>query len=288
MGQKRRMTYAEALRLAQEQLVAEAMALRLGAGAEQEDEVDPAEPLRRFLRRYLGNRYAIASGRAFDSKGGASEHLDVVLYDAFHCPDPQGCEETETFFAESVCAVIDVHWTLTAEALAEALERIASVKALDRSAFIRRGGPPDPLAAPYGADPYGPLPPVWGMVFAYQGDGLSDALMPALAGLLGEFPEEEQTDCVCVLDQGLVCREEDERLEDWTVVSSYPGTTLRCYERPDEGWLILRPVLSRALSSRELGTPDTALYLPIILPNLPPPKFLEDYEREAEDGEEDE
>ena len=284
MPEKRRMTYAEALRLAMEQLVAEAMACRLGAEEGREDEADPAEPLRRFLSRYIGNRYGIAAGRAFDSQGGASDALDIVLFDAYQCPDRQTCEESGAFFAESVCAVIAVHWTLTTDDLAESLERIASVKALDRSAFIRRGGPPDPLAVPYGADPAGPLPPVWGMVFAYQGDGLSDALMPALAGLDQELPEEERTDCLCVLDQGLVCRGEREGMDQWSVESSYPGTSLHCYERPDEGWLVLRPLLTRELASRELGTPDTMRYLPVILPNLPPPTIL-DGDEQVEDDE---
>ena len=57
------------------------------------------------------------------------------------------------------------------------------------------------------------------------------------------------------------------------------------FETDDEGWLVLRPMLTRELASRELGTPDTMRYLPVLFPNLPPPKFLEDYEQDEDEEE---
>lgn len=287
MADQRRRTYADLLRQAMEQLQAEAMAYRAGAEEGCEDETDPAEPLRQFLSRYLGSRYGFGAGWTYDSKGQASDYLGIILYDAAHCPLRPLAEEEGQFFSESVCAVIDVHWTLTADALAEAAERVASVKALDRSAFIRRDGPPDPLAAPDGVVHYGPLPPVWGLVFGFQGDSLSDVLLPTLAGLDQSVPEEEQVDCVCVLDQGLILRGEAESMPDWSVVSSFPGTSLCCCERPDEGWLLLYPVLTRELSSRELGSPELSRYLHILFPDLPPPRRIGDDEPDEEEGDEE-
>ena len=39
-----------------------------------------------FLKSFLPNRYAVAKGFVFDSKGSISDQIDVIIYDPHHSP----------------------------------------------------------------------------------------------------------------------------------------------------------------------------------------------------------
>ena len=87
-----------------------------------------------FLESFLPNRYAVSKGFVFDSKGGVSEQIDLIIYDPFHSPlilDEGNGEKCIT--AESVYAVFEVKPNANKSHVEYADEKISSVKKLHRT-----------------------------------------------------------------------------------------------------------------------------------------------------------
>ena len=99
----------------------------LGSGRE--------EIIRRFLQDYLPKKFEVSAGFAFDSHGKVSKQLDIIIANSFECPLFRNCRRQPLFAVESIVAVGQVKSSMTSrKQFRSALENIASVKALDRSA----------------------------------------------------------------------------------------------------------------------------------------------------------
>ncbi|MCA9074738.1 MAG: hypothetical protein KDA93_06880 [Planctomycetaceae bacterium] len=93
------------------------------------------EIFRRFLRDYLPKRFEVATGFVFDSAGQVSNQMDVIIADSSVCPRFEAAGGKFYFPCESVVATGQVKSSITSEKeLRNALDNIASVKQLDRSA----------------------------------------------------------------------------------------------------------------------------------------------------------
>ena len=61
-----------------------------------------------FFRSFLPNKYSVDKGFVFDSQGGVSEQIDIIIYDSLYSPLIFGTDAGEKFItAESVYAVFD-------------------------------------------------------------------------------------------------------------------------------------------------------------------------------------
>ncbi|HEY2857045.1 MAG TPA: DUF6602 domain-containing protein [Terracidiphilus sp.] len=96
------------------------------------------EVIRQFLRHYLPRRFEISHGFAFDSAGGISKELDVIVADAQCSPRFETAGGVRYFPCESIVAVGQVRSSLAGrEQLRDVLSNLESAKSLDRSAAAR-------------------------------------------------------------------------------------------------------------------------------------------------------
>lgn len=87
-----------------------------------------------FLKSFLPNRYAVAKGFVFDSKGSISDQIDVIIYDPHHSPLIFIGENDEHYVtAESVYAVFEVKPKANKGNMAYAQEKIGSVRDMHRT-----------------------------------------------------------------------------------------------------------------------------------------------------------
>lgn len=86
-----------------------------------------------FLKRIVPREYGVSTGFVIDGCGGISRQIDVVIYrTSYHPVITIG--GVDHFLVESVAAAIEVKAAIgSRETLAQALENVASVKALDRT-----------------------------------------------------------------------------------------------------------------------------------------------------------
>ena len=83
------------------------LGLRLGHPVSQGDLSE--EEWLAFLNSFLPKRYAASKGFVFDSAGGTSEQIDVIIYDPLHSPLIMKTRNGENYVtAESVYAVFEV------------------------------------------------------------------------------------------------------------------------------------------------------------------------------------
>jgi len=86
-----------------------------------------------YLLRLLPDRFAIDSGFVIDSSGSRSRQIDIVIYDKIIAKPFVVPGQVHFFPCECVVAVGEVKSNITSRAtLSDALEKIRSVKALDR------------------------------------------------------------------------------------------------------------------------------------------------------------
>jgi hypothetical protein len=87
-----------------------------------------------FMQSFLPSRYAVSKGFVFDSKGGISEQIDVIIYDPHHSPLIYDTPNGERYVtAESVYAVFEVKPVADKENLEYAQDKIESVRNLCRT-----------------------------------------------------------------------------------------------------------------------------------------------------------
>ncbi len=93
------------------------------------------EIVREFLQAHLPRRFEVATGFAFDCTGRLSKQLDVVIFDASICPRFELPGHKFLFPCEAIVAVGQVKSSVSSrQQFRDALDNLASVKALDRSA----------------------------------------------------------------------------------------------------------------------------------------------------------
>ncbi|MBM6756987.1 hypothetical protein H6A18_10795 [Collinsella tanakaei] len=87
-----------------------------------------------FLESFLPSRYAVSKGFVFDSHGGISDQIDVIIYDRHHSPLILKTPNDERYVtAESVYAVFEVKPEADEGNIRYALDKINSVRDLHRT-----------------------------------------------------------------------------------------------------------------------------------------------------------
>ena len=100
-----------------------------------------------FLKSFLPSRYAVSKGFVFDSHGGISDQIDVIIYDRHHSPLILETPNGERYVtAESVYAVFEVKQEVNEGNIRYALDKINSVRDLHRTsrAMVASGRPVEP------------------------------------------------------------------------------------------------------------------------------------------------
>lgn len=90
------------------------------------------EIVKKFFRPFLPNAYGISGGQAFGADGTISKQLDVVIYDAIYSYIAPYMKDFAYFPCESVYGNIEIKSVLNSQSFKEAVENIASLKALKR------------------------------------------------------------------------------------------------------------------------------------------------------------
>ena len=86
-----------------------------------------------WLERSLPTRYRVARAFAIDHRGGVSEQLDCIIYDAHFTPRLFGDGDNLYIPAEAVYATFEVKQTVNAEHLEYARKKAASIRRLKRT-----------------------------------------------------------------------------------------------------------------------------------------------------------
>ncbi len=88
----------------------------------------------KFLKSFLPSRFEVSKGFVFDSVGGVSDQIDVIVYDPLHSPlifDTDNGEKYVT--AESIYAVFEVKQKADKQNVQYADKKIQSVVSLKRT-----------------------------------------------------------------------------------------------------------------------------------------------------------
>ena len=96
---------------------------------------------RKWLENYLPKRYAVEKGIIVDSKGNASDQIDIVIYDKHYSPFIFNKDDIKFIPAESVYCVFEVKQVLDKSTIDYAVDKASSVNCLFRtSAKIKHAG----------------------------------------------------------------------------------------------------------------------------------------------------
>lgn len=89
------------------------------------------QALRELLSGILPRCYGVAKGKLVNTEGAMSRQLDVIIYDANHCPTLFSDEHRNQIIpVEGAYAVLEVKSTLKSSDLGDAFETLASVSSL--------------------------------------------------------------------------------------------------------------------------------------------------------------
>ena len=144
------------------------------------------------FRDYVPKRYEVASGFVIDSRGGRSKQIDIVIFDKHFTPTLLDQQSHRYIPAEAVYAVFEAKPHFDKGYLAEAGDKAASVRKLDRTtvSIAHAGGFYEPKT---------PFPIVAGIVAAKSNwaDGLGESFRQNLPSA-----KKERLDCGCALEHG--------------------------------------------------------------------------------------
>jgi hypothetical protein len=146
--------------------------------------------VRKFLNDHLPGRFRAGSGFIVDHKGAASPQTDVVIYDALNCPVYRLSDDGSVFPSDNVAAVVEVKSTLDKAELQDAWEKIALVKALDKT--------PDTDPGPFTTTN------TIGLVFAFDCATSIDAIAKNYTSLLRQNGFDRHVDAILVLDEAVI------------------------------------------------------------------------------------
>ncbi|HHM8124441.1 TPA: CBASS effector endonuclease NucC [Pseudomonas aeruginosa] len=146
-----------------------------------------------MLDTYLPKRYQAAQAFVVDSIGNFSEQIDVVVFDRQYSPFIFKFDEQIIVPAESVYAVFEAKQTATAELVAYAQRKVASVRKLHRTSL--------PIPHAGGTYPAKPLIPVLGGLLTFESDW-SPALGPSFDKALKVDMSAGRLDLGCVASHG--------------------------------------------------------------------------------------
>ncbi|WP_428268689.1 DUF6602 domain-containing protein [Haliangium sp.] len=83
--------------------------------------------------RYLPTRFKAQSGIVIDHTGATSDQIDIVIHDRHYTPPILGQGSHVYILAEAVYAVFEIKQAASAETMADAGDKIASVRGLERT-----------------------------------------------------------------------------------------------------------------------------------------------------------
>lgn len=146
-----------------------------------------------MLDTYLPKRYQAAQAFVVDSLGNFSEQIDVVVFDRQYSPFIFKFDEQIIVPAESVYAVFEAKQTATAELVAYAQRKVASVRKLHRTSL--------PIPHAGGTYPAKPLIPVLGGLLTFESDW-NPALGPSFDKALKVDMSAGRLDLGCVASHG--------------------------------------------------------------------------------------
>jgi hypothetical protein len=145
-----------------------------------------------LFRKYLPNRYDVASGIVIDSRGDRSEQMDIVVFDRHFTPTLLDQKSHRYIPAEAVYGVFECKPVIDKKYIEYARDKAASVRRMHRTSvtIAHAGGtfkPKEPFRIIAGL-----LAPA-----ASWADGLGDAFQRNLS-----IDPESMLDCGVALDQG--------------------------------------------------------------------------------------
>ncbi|BEM85468.1 hypothetical protein SME41J_47920 (plasmid) [Serratia marcescens] len=146
-----------------------------------------------MLDTYLPKRYQAANAFVVDSLGNFSDQIDVVVFDRQYSPFIFKFGEQIIVPAESVYAVFEAKQTATAELVAYAQQKVASVRQLHRTSL--------PIPYAKGTYPAKPPIPILGGLLTFESDW-SPALGPSLDRALNRDVSEGRLDIGCIAAHG--------------------------------------------------------------------------------------
>lgn len=150
------------------------------------------EILKEFLRTYVPHIFSVGSGfvlpeARFSELVGQSRQVDVLIYDSSRFAPALGTGDLFVVRAGGVAAAIEVKTTLDSGALREALDNVASAKAVAPSAY--------------------------GYIFAFNQEAGRRSLRYRLRQALENHGPEGLPDAICILNGTFVERVGDQMLE---------------------------------------------------------------------------
>ncbi|MGO9048250.1 MAG: DUF6602 domain-containing protein [Xanthobacteraceae bacterium] len=151
-----------------------------------------------LLNLYLPTRYQTAKAHVVDSRGNFSQQLDAVVFDRQYSPFIFTVEGQTIIPAESVYAVFEAKQTADAALVADAQEKVASVRRLHRTSI--------PIPHAGGIYPAKPLIPILGGLLTFESEW-NPPLGAPLAAALDAGKDDRKLDIGCVASRGLFFRD---------------------------------------------------------------------------------
>ena len=193
-------------------------------------------------------------GEAISSGGQASLQMDVLVYDALQAPVLLASDSSSLLAVESVYAGIEVKPFLSVRALEQAVENLASLKALPSTALTRPREGRDPEDMPRAN------PAVFAAIFAFESDPPL-RLLDALCALYKDRPPELWADCVAVLDKAVIYRKTFlPAPQGWSWTYTRHRTPFLCVEAGPDSLLFFYLLLLQDLNTKWLLPPDLMKY----------------------------
>lgn len=148
-----------------------------------------------MLQHHLPLRYRATRAFVIDSKDVCSEQIDIVIHDRQYSPFVLNYRSAEYVPAESVYAVFEVKQELSADYIAYAAQKVASVRSLHRTSL--------PIPHAGGTYPAKPLHHIVGGILALE-SAWSPPLGASLNDALASVSDAGRLDLACAVRHGLV------------------------------------------------------------------------------------
>lgn len=147
-----------------------------------------------LLQKYLPTRYKVAKAFAVDHLGHTTDQLDCLIYDAHFTPILFGKDKHQYVPAEAVYATFEVKPSITKEDLEYASDKVASLRALQRTSAS--------LTSHLGTSAPKPLLPIIGGLLglnASWADGLGETFLKNFNTL----KDDKKLDLVMTAESGV-------------------------------------------------------------------------------------
>ena len=223
-----------------------------GAKGEGREEI-----VKRFLKEYLPKSFGIGSGFVIDSTGRSSLQQDIVIYDVAKCPILYDLG-SQVFPVEGVYAVIEVKSNLNGEELNDSIEKILSVKKLQKTEFFMPRSEIIETHRIYGKDYQ--FFPTLGYVFAFDSIELG-ALTSKLYTQNQQrgLAIENRVDVICVLKRGLVLSYHDKK----GITPLPEPDTYLCFSESESSLLLFYLLFMAIITQAKTNPINLIRYVPL-------------------------